>query len=209
MTFRKIAIIALTVAVATGALAAATPLGRDLLFHVVPIRWTGEADRLVGAVQLAPGDTVADIGGGDGRLIAELAAIVGSSGRAYATERSEEKRRRIAATARAADVAVTLVEAGEQNTGLPDACCDVITMRMVLHHVTNHVAFAADLRRSLRAGGRLAIIDFKPGALPHLADDHGIDPNSVTDVMQKAGLDLTSRDERWGGGNYLLIFRAR
>ena len=139
----------------------------------------------------------------------ELSRLVGAEGRALATERTPDQRRRIAFRATAAGVNVTVLEAGERTTGLPDACCDAIVMRMVMHHIADPAAFARDLRRSVRNSGRVGIIDFEPGALPHLARDHGVDPDQVVAHFTAAGFELASREDNWGGRTYLVVFRAR
>jgi hypothetical protein len=54
----------------------------------------------------------------------------------------------------------------------------------------------------------VAIIDFAPGALPHLAHDHGIDSELVIESFSRAGFHVTRRDPRWGGRTFLLVFTA-
>ena len=82
-------------------------------------------------------------------------------------------------------------------------------MRMVLHHVGDRAALARDIRRSLRPRGRVAIIDFAPGAVPHLGDDHGVTAGEVVAHFAAAGFEVAAREEAWGGGNFLLVFSAR
>jgi SAM-dependent methyltransferase len=205
MTMRRLAASLAVITIAAG-IGAATPLGRDLLFHVVPVNWTGEGERLAAATGLGPGGVVADIGAGDGALIVELSRTVGPAGAAFATERAPEQRRRIMERADAAGVRVSVVEAGERSTNLADACCDAIVMRMVMHHISDPAAFAKDIRRSLRPGGRVAIVDFAPGVMPHLSADHGLEQSAVLARFTDAGLALLRRDENWGGRTYLLVF---
>jgi SAM-dependent methyltransferase len=188
-------------------LLAVTPLGRDLSFHVLPLRWTGEAARLAAALQIDEDSAVADIGAGNGALIAELARIVGPGGRAYATERTVDQRTQIAERAAVADLTwLTVLEAGEHVTNLPDSCCDAITMRMVWHHIADPPRFAVALRRALRQGGRVGIIDFAPGDLPHLADDHGVRPDDLIAAFSAAGFVAESLVPDWGGRSYLMTF---
>src|SRR5260370_40705897 len=61
-----------------------------------------------------------------------------------------------------------VVESREADTNLPAACCVAIFLRRVYHHLTKPVEFDGGLVRSLKSGGRLAIIDFAPRA--------GLDP---------------------------------
>lgn len=209
MTWQRIALAGLAVALGGGAVFAATPFGRDVIFHLVPIAWTGEAARLADALGVKPGAVVADVGAGNGALITDLARRVGPGGRAFATERTPDQRAAISARAAGAGVAVTVIAAGDDVTNLPAGCCDAIAMRMVMHHVANPPALARDLRRAVRAGGRVGVIDFNPGALPHLEADHGVSPGAVIAAFDAAGLEVVSRNEQWGGRTYLLVFRAR
>ncbi len=209
MTLQRLALAGVAVVLGGGAVFAATPFGRDVMFHFVPIAWTGEAARLAAVLGITPGAAVADIGAGNGALITELARIVGPQGRAFATERTADRREAIQSRAVAAAVAVSVIEAGDHATNLPGGCCDAVTMRMVLHHIADPGAFARDLRRAVRDGGRVGIIDFLPGALPHLADDHGVGPDTVVAAFEAAGFETVARDLRWGGRTYLIVFRAR
>ena len=208
MTLRKLALTTAAIVLGATAAFAVTPLGRDLLFHVLPVNWTGEAARLGEALEIGAGSAVADIGAGNGALIVALATLVGPQGTAYATERSTGQLRRIKDRATASGVHVTVVAAADQSTNLPTACCDAITMRMVMHHIADPETFARDLRRSVRAGGRVGILDFAPGAMPHLGGGHGLDPAGVTAAFLAAGFSMQSQDDRWGGRTYLMVFRA-
>jgi SAM-dependent methyltransferase len=208
MTLRKVVVTVVGLALGAGVVFAAMPLSRDLLFHVVPLRWSGEAERLAQALGVGPGALVADIGAGRGALIVELARIAGPGGRAFASERTAAQRATILERARAAGVAVTVVEAADLATNLPDTCCDAITMRMVWHHLANPAAFARDLRRTVKPGGRVAVIDFAPGALPHLAADHGVEPAAIVATFTAAGFEVASRHDAWGGRTFLIVLRA-
>ena len=200
------------VALAAGLLAivvAAATVGRSTAFHILPLRWTGEARRLATALDLRPGSVVADIGAGDGELAVEIARSVGTSGTVYATEITEPLRAEIADTARRAGLTqIRVTAAQERATGLPDACCDAVYLRTVLHHIQDRQAFAKDLRRTLKPGGRLAIIDFPPSTFFHLAADHGVTAEYVIDLLTAAGFRLERRVDDWGGNLFLVLFRS-
>lgn len=191
-----------TVAVAIGFLWAARPL----IFHVLPLAWTGEADRLAEVLRVRPGNRIAEIGAGSGALAAEIARRVGPEGAVFATELNPERRAQIARrAARLPQLAV--VEAAVDATKLPFDCCDAIYMRAVLHHIAAVDAYARELARAVRPSGRLAIIDFPPGALFMHGADHGIDAHVVLRAFTAAGLELEGREDNWGGAMYLLAFR--
>jgi ubiquinone/menaquinone biosynthesis C-methylase UbiE len=190
--------------------ALAIVLGPFLAFHFLPLRWTGEADRLAQALGIGPGSVVAEIGAGNGDMAAEIAAHVGPDGRVYATEIEEGKRQAIADRAARRGLAnVQVREAGERSADLPDGCCDAIFMRNVLHHIHGWSDYVPTLLPALRPGGRVGIIDFSPRALFHLAGDHGAEPDDVTAAFEQAGFTLAHRDDAWGGRMYLLVFVRR
>ena len=208
MTFKHFALAAAAVMTGGGAVFAVTPLGRDLVYHVVPLSWTGEPDRLAAALHIRAGSVLAEIGAGDGAMIVELARRVGPAGHAYASEMTPAQRERIRGRASSSGVPLIIIEGAADRTNLPDACCDAVVMRMVMHHIRDGDVFARDLRRSLRAGGRVAVIDFAPGALPHLAADHGVAPARVVAAFTAAGFTVSSKVDDWGGRNFLIVFRA-
>jgi ubiquinone/menaquinone biosynthesis C-methylase UbiE len=181
-----------------------------LLFHAVPIAWTGEAARLTRLLAVSKGSVVADIGAGGGGMAAEMARSVGPSGRVYASELSDDARKRIAARALRLGpehAPMEVVAAQADGTNLPPACCDAIYLRNVFHHIDDADTFAAAIVEALRPAARVAIIDFPPGALPFHGDDHGVGQAAVVKSFEKAGVTLEQRIDRWGGGMYLLLFR--
>jgi SAM-dependent methyltransferase len=191
--------------------------GPGAAFHRLPPEITGEAARLSALLELGPGKVVADIGAGTGSLSVALARRLEPGGRLYATERSPALRTRIAERAERARLSnVTVVEAGEAHTALPDACCDAIVLRDVYHHVTDPASFNRSLASALRPDGRLAIIDFAPGTFWHLRSTptgvartgHGVDPVTVADELQRAGFRVERRVDDWGGWTYLILFRV-
>jgi hypothetical protein len=101
---------------------------------------------------------------------------------------------------------VRVLPGAESATRLPAACCDAIYLRAVAHHVGALPAFAADIASSLRQDGRAGVIDFAPGSLWFHGRDHGITPERVVAAFESAGFRLVSRDDRWGGGLFLLVF---
>jgi arsenite methyltransferase len=176
--------------------------------HLLPPSWTGEAARLAGVIDARRGSRIAEIGAGSGAMAAALAALVGPEGALFATEISPERRRGLQELSKARNLPqITVVEAKERSTNLESACCSAIYMRNVLHHIDDWGAYAQDLRRTVRPGGIVAVIDFAPGAMFHLAGDHGAEPDRVVEVFTGAGLRLERRVDDWGGQTYLLAFR--
>ena len=169
-----------------------------------------EVDRLARLLDLEPGDTVADVGAGNGWLSVEVAQRVGPGGRVFATELSAARRDDIRASVAAAGLGnVTVVEAGERETNLSSACCDAIFHRRVYHHLTDPAATNASLYAALRPGGRLAIIELEFGgffgflrAWPHWTDDE-----QVVAEVTAAGFTHVATVEWPVAAHYAAVFR--
>jgi SAM-dependent methyltransferase len=201
-----------------GGLVAATLL-YDALGAFLPWRETAEARQLIELASIQPGQTVAEIGAGGGRFTLAIARQVGHRGRVYSTELSAEHRAGIAARARAAGLGHVEVVAGAAlQTNLPDGCCDVVLMRNVYHHLPDPDRFAASLRKALRAGGQLVVIDFEPGALwlhggrPADASErrpgHGVSMAAAAAELGAAGFTVRRQVPRWSGPMWLLLLAA-
>lgn len=181
--------------------------------------WTGfgfdgsspELARLRQALSLDAGMVVADVGAGRGQLTQALARAVGPAGRVFATD-IDPKRLQALRTmldeARVDNVTVVTAQAGE--SGLPDDCCDAIVLRRVYHHLTDPAAATDSLRRALRPGGRLAVIDFPPPPLLGRGS-LGVPVESVVTEMTASGFEKLQHYDDWPGrgalGSYCVVFR--
>jgi ubiquinone/menaquinone biosynthesis C-methylase UbiE len=177
--------------------------------------FTTDAARLVTALKLEPGKTVADIGAGHGQLAVALAREVGPSGRVYATELDDDRLRDIReATDSLGNVSV--LEAHVTRTNLPEQCCDALVMRLVYHHVDDPRRMNESLRQSLRPGGMLAIIDFAPDgsesedpARRDTGDHHGITSATVVRELGQAGFEVVNVDQGAGTGRRFMVVVRR
>jgi SAM-dependent methyltransferase len=108
---------------------------------------------------------------------------------------------------------VVVVESKEADTNLPAACCDAIFLRRVYHHLTKPTEFDANLVRSLKPGGRLAIIDSpaRPGldpveGAPSNRGGHGIPQKIVIEELTAAGLQMEKIVTDWPDNDYCVLF---
>ena len=173
-----------------------------------------EIGRLAELMGWKAGIFVADIGAGDGKYTFAAVERVGKTGKVFATEidanklgelRDEVARRKLGN--------VVVVESKEADTNLPTACCDAIFLRRVYHHLTKPAEFDAGLVRSLKRGGRLAIIDFPPRAglepvegVPSDRGGHGIPEKIVIEELKAAGLKMEKVVEDWPEDSYCVLF---
>jgi len=177
-----------------------------------------EVAQLAEALQLRPGMRVADVGAGKGEWSEELARKVGPSGHVFATEVEEDRVSEIRERLDDAGLDnVTTILGGQLETGLPEACCDAILLRLVYHHFTEPRRMLDDLRRALRSGGRLVVVEITPQAdwaeLDGVPDrgGHGISPEDLLSELQAAGWTAVVRADDWGDeeDHYGVVFVDR
>jgi ubiquinone/menaquinone biosynthesis C-methylase UbiE len=173
-----------------------------------------EIKRLAELMEWKPGTIAADIGAGDGKYTFAAAEHVGTSGKVYATEIDAKKLAELKAeVAKRKLQNVLVVESKEADTNLPTACCDAIFLRHVYHHLTKPTEFDANLVRSLKPGGRLAIIDFPPRSgldtvegVPANRGGHGIPQKIVIEELTAAGLRVEKVVDDWPNDDYCVLF---
>ena len=160
-----------------------------------------DAERLIKALEIHAGSFVGEIGAGDGALSLAIARAVGDTGRVYSNELNKDRLKGIGAAAEKANVTnVTPIEGREAETNFPDACCDAIFMRNVYHHFGDPAAMNASLLKSLKPGGRLAILDFTPPPGKDTAPpgkrgedgQHGVTPPTVEQELKAVGFEIVS-----------------
>jgi ubiquinone/menaquinone biosynthesis C-methylase UbiE len=173
-----------------------------------------EISRLAALMQWRPGSVVADIGAGDGRYAFAAVQHVGPSGKVFATEIDASKLAELRAEVKKRNLQnVLILESKEADTNLPPECCDVIFLRHVYHHLTKPAEFDSALVRSLKPGGRLAILDFPPRkgldpveGVPANRGGHGIPQNLVVEELTAAGLQLEKTVNDWPENSYCVLF---
>jgi ubiquinone/menaquinone biosynthesis C-methylase UbiE len=173
-----------------------------------------EIKRLALLMEWKPGTVVADIGAGDGRYSFAAVEHVGASGKVIATEIDARKIAALKAEVKKRNLQnVTVMESAEADTNLPAGCCDAIFLRRVYHHLTKPAEFDAQLVRSLKPGGRLAIIEFPPRrglepveGVPSNRGGHGIPQKIVVDELAAAGLQVEKTVNDWPEDSYCILF---
>ena len=182
-----------------------------VLVAVVALRGdpASEPDRLARLLGVEMGQTLADIGAGDGWLSIAMAETVGPAGHVFATELSNQRRAAIeTGVAQAGLGNVSVVEAGVQETNLPAGCCDAIFMRRVYHHLSDAPAVNASLHQAVKPGGRLAIIELEPTGIwsPFKVWPHWTDDAQVVEEVEAAGFRHVATEDWPGFAHYVVVF---
>lgn len=164
----------------------------------------GESARIAELLEIAAGMHVADVGAGEGEYSEALAGRVGAAGRLYATEVDEDEIETIRERLERAGIEHATVLLGDQDdTGLPENCCDAILLRLVYHHFTDPGKMRASLRRALRPGGRLLAIEIEIQPSWSVLDGvpdrggHGIPQPMLIEEMTADGFRVVERFEDW------------
>lgn len=160
--------------------------------------------RVVDALQLKSGMKVADIGAGTGYFSMRLAKVPGVSVFAVDIEpKMVEYLQQRAHKEHAMNV--TAVLAGASSPNLPEPV-DVILVVDTYHHLPNRPAYFRDLRKSLKPGGRIAIVDFRKDAPEGPPVHFRFTPQQIQDQMKQAGYELQSAHD-FLPRQHFLIFR--
>ena len=180
-------------------------------FEVESREIAAQRDDLVVAIEVQPGDRLADIGAGTGLFLEPLAEEVGTDGRLYAVD--------IAApfvgflSQRAAKLGLTQVEprlCSERSVDLPADSIDVAFVCDVYHHFEYPMSSLASIHDALSSGGRLVIVDFEriPGVTRDWILNHvRAGKDEVIAEVEAAGFRLMGEKQVPGlSENYFIVF---
>ena len=124
--------------------------------------WEESPDRMLDALELKPGETVADVGAGVGYLTLRIATRVGPGGKVYGVDVQKEmlvRLRKNAAKAKLSNVEAIL--GGENDPRLPPGQVDVILMVDVYHELSQPQAMLQNMKKALAPGGRLVLVEYR------------------------------------------------
>jgi predicted methyltransferase len=151
-----------------------------------------EPARVLALLDVAPGRTVADVGAGGGYFTERLAAAVGPAGRVIAVDIDSDALSQL--TTRFAHARNVEVQRGLTNDPRLEAdTLDGVLFVDAFHELANPAATLAAVRRALRPGRRLVIVD--RAATEYVAGAHAIPEARVLAESEAAGFHLRDRTE--------------
>ncbi|HKQ50264.1 MAG TPA: methyltransferase domain-containing protein [Phycisphaerae bacterium] len=173
-----------------------------------------ERERIARAAGIQEGMHVADVGAGTGIFVEIFAKAVGATGRVYAGDIKTEFVERIEKEARSRGLDnVTTVLGAERSANLPAGSIDLAFVCDTYHHFEYPRSMLASIRRALKPGGTLVIVDFEriPGKSRAWVLDHvRAGKEEVIKEIEAAGFDLVDQPATpFLTENYLLRFRKK
>ena len=173
------------------------------------------SDALVDSLGLHAGETIADVGTGVGHLLPYIIKRIGSGGKIFAVdiypEFVDKTRQRIAAEGWQNVYALL---GTDRDTKLPDNRLDGAILLDTYHHLDYPQATMRGVRRALKSGGRVFVIDYyryrpNPAANPELVRRHiRLDRDDVVKEVETEGFHLTKQFDHMPF-MYVLIFEKR
>jgi len=139
------------------------PISERLDWLTRPDRDADERPNVVlDALQIPEGAAVADVGAGAGYFTWRLAQRVGSKGRVIAVEVQQKMLDLIKQDLAMRRIQnVELVLGNERDPRLPEGALDLVLLANAYHEFSHPAAMMAAIRRSLKPGGRVAVLEYR------------------------------------------------
>jgi ubiquinone/menaquinone biosynthesis C-methylase UbiE len=162
------------------------------------------------ALDLKAGETVADIGSGSGYFSLRFAHHVGDTGLVYAVDVDPDLVRLLNRRLRETGLRnVRTVLADPDDPLLPNASVDRFVIVDTWHHVGDQAKYLALMKRMLKPGGQVVMIDFHKRDLPvGPPPDMKVAREDVLRQLEAAGFRL-AREHTFLPYQYFLVFEAK
>lgn len=189
-----------------------TPEGRQRLIGMLSAPDRPErlaADKLMTSLSLKPGDTVVDLGTGAGILLPYLSKAVGPSGKVLAEDIIPDfldKARELAKEKQLTNV--EFIQGGERDPHLPENSVDLILAVDSYHHFNYPEEMLAAMRKSLRKGGRLVVVDYYKANFRD-PEHIRIEKAEVVKEISANGFRPLSNEEHVPNTQYRLVFEKQ
>lgn len=168
--------------------------------------WQKPGD-VIRTLALKPDARVADIGAGTGYFTIRLAKAV-PAGKVFAVDIEAKMVEHLAKRAKDAGLGnVEAVKGTETSARLPEPV-DLALLVNSFHHIDARVAYIKGLATSLRPGGRVAIIEYRPDAERGAPKHMRLSPAQVDADMKAAGFARMSSHDLLPHQNFLVYQRS-
>lgn len=166
-----------------------------------------QIERVMNILGIQSGKDVADIGAGSGWFTVRAARRVGRSGTVYAVDINPEAIHHIDQRARSESLPnIKTILSRSDDPMLPKDTVDAVLLLKTYHEIADPVALMKNLKRALKPGARVGVID-KNGD----GTNHGVSPKIVIREAGQAGYRLLETYDfvKPDGMDYFLVFALR
>jgi ubiquinone/menaquinone biosynthesis C-methylase UbiE len=162
--------------------------------------------RVIQALNLEPGQIVADVGAGTGYFSVRLAKAPVMP-KVYAVDIEPSMVEHVQHRAMHDGLKnIVAVQAGADRTNLPELV-DLVLMVDTFHHIPNRVAYFTQLKTVMKPGARLAIIDFRKGAPSGPPEEFRFTPAQISAELAAAGFSVVTTHD-FLPRQHFLVYRA-
>lgn len=166
-----------------------------------------QPQRVIAALGIKPGQSIADIGAGTGYFSVRLARSAGTP-TVYAVDIEPSMVAYLQGRAAKEGLKnLRAVQAAADGPNLPEPV-DTVLIVDTFHHIPNRVAYFTALKRSLKPGGTLAIVDFKKDSPSGPPVDFRFTPDQISAELAQAGFVLAERHD-FLPRQLFLLYRAK
>ncbi len=157
-------------------------------------------DRILDDLEIKPGSIIGDIGSGGGYYTLRFAEKTGNSGTVYAVDIDKNYLRYVGKKALAGKFGdrIILTSATPESSNLPEKTMNLIFLRNSFHHLRNKVEYIKGLKRCLKTGGRIAVIDHRKIS----------GEGEIEKVMEEAGF-VEYRSFNYLPGQWFFIYKNK
>jgi SAM-dependent methyltransferase len=121
-----------------------------------------QPERMLDALKIQPGQTVADIGAGVGYTSLKISKRVGPTGNVLATDLQPQMLKMLVSNAKDAGITnIQPIRSTQTDTKLPEGKVDLALMVDVYHEASDPEALLQGLKKALKPGGRLVLVEFR------------------------------------------------
>lgn len=157
------------------------------------------------------GMAVGDLGAGTGYFSIPLGRAVGPRGTVWGIDVEPGMVEYLGARAEREGLPnVKGVLTKPDDPGLAPGSADLVLVVNTWHHIDDRIDYLGKLRKTLRPGGRVAVVDYKIGDLPvGPPEGHKLSPEKVVGEFAAGGFEVVLRDETTLPYQYVLAFAPR
>jgi ubiquinone/menaquinone biosynthesis C-methylase UbiE len=158
-------------------------------------QWQRPSDVLQ-ALDLRPGNVVVDLGSGAGYFALKLSSIVGPQGQVLAVDIRKLSLSFLWIRARLSQKPnIRIVLSVEDNPRLPSGTVDAVLIANTFHELRDPKVILDHVSRSLRAGGRLVVVDRGPGQ--SFSHAHEVDRPIVEAELRQTGFEIVASQDHF------------